>query len=209
MRLIRTLSPMEAAGPWDCWAAVIGSGFTGCSTCCLPPDNSITRRLSLGMPKVLFFLGIAMLGLCAASLRADEPLVFDLRYVKAAELIRTLTEMAKHAGVSLEFTTEGNRLGIRGGDEAMHRQLTEAVKENDAPCISVFSCFIKVSHVSVEKAAVFLNKALGYPDDESPVQVVPATRTGEIFAMGTVEDMELVKALLQAIDRAPTRPRFK
>jgi hypothetical protein len=156
-----------------------------------------------------FFLGIAMLGLCAPSLRADEPLVFELKHIKAAELIRILTKAGKEAGVSLEFTAEGNRLGIRGGDEAMHRQLTEAVKEIDAPCIPVSTRFIKVSHVSVEKAAVFLNKVLACPDDEAPVQIVPATRTGEIFVMGTAEDVNLVEALLRAIDRAPAHPRFK
>lgn len=114
---------------------------------------------------------------CAASPRAEEPLVFDLKYTKAAALILTLTEVAEPSGVPLEFTAEGNRLSIRGGDAAMRARVTEVVKEIDAPCIHISTRFIKVRHISAEKAAAFMNKVLSFPKDEVPIQAVPAART--------------------------------
>jgi general secretion pathway protein D len=165
-----------------------------------------------------------------APARGHEPLVFELKHSSPRDLKAILDSISKQTpDQPLEVAVEGNRVSVRGGDDETRESVSKLVIDFDVPQVPVFTRFIKLNHASAEKAAEFLNKALNIqppaedarvqgaaaaaaakPDqaEDIPIQIVPATRTNEVFAMGRAEDLKLVESILRAIDTDPP-PVFK
>jgi len=183
--------------------------------------------------KIRSLVGAVFLLSCMAG-QAAEPLVFELKHSSPWDLKAILESVSKQAGNSpLEVTVDGRRVLVRGADEKMRGRLSKLVGELDTPSVPVFTRFIKLSHTSAEKVVEFLNKALEIQPaqpaaapgglqrtevdavdesknkaEEALIQLIPATRTNEVFVVGRAEDLKLVESLLRAIDTDPP-PVFK
>lgn len=163
----------------------------------------------------------AVILLCCLSAHAGEPLVFEFKHSSPQILKQILDSNPRlFADPPLESSVDGQKLLVRGADEKSRERLAKLVEDFDVPQVPIRKRFIKLAHASAEKAAEFLNKALApQPPAEGteekkaggedvPIQIVPATRTNEIFVLGCVEDVKLVESLVRAIDTDPP-PVFK
>ncbi|WP_035615425.1 secretin N-terminal domain-containing protein [Haloferula sp. BvORR071] len=175
--------------------------------------------------------------------------VMALKYIKPAEMERTLTAVVRQFGSYGSISSVPNASSIVITESsALIRRLLELQKEIDVPSQQVATRFIKVQYADVQELSETLNEILntqqqsqntarpqrvqggapqgGAPNtaavvapgtggadgggagEEVPIQIVPASRTNEIFAMGRPIDIVFVETLVRGFDSPTDQKNF-